>query len=661
MILNKYRYSLLIFVILELSIPTKGLCQQYTKAKFRTKILSKTSRDSLRHAAHDYFEFKNLNRIPYYQNSRQLDQIERYLKKQEWEKAYPLLTEYVKSFGIQNFYRDTHLLWQLAKIVEKLDDIEKAKFLYRLVLKHHRGDLQKISNYYDSLAMYDKDYFVPLEYYYELVEYRKSIDTLRPPVGVLLNMGDDVNSGEADYGPTLGGDNATMLFTSKRNVKRSGVNGYVHNEDIYYSRKVDDYWEPSQSLKTINTVYNEGSAKISKDGKTLFFARCESPDSYGNCDIFIAELQPDSSWGKIKNLGPNINSTSWDSQPALSHNEDTLFFASDRLGGFGLADIYFSYKQRDGTWAPAQNMGPVINTRQSEVSPFYHPIYNVLYFSSNGQLLNFGDFDIYKSYLIHNKWQEPLSIGPLVNGKGSEYYFTIDSQSKDLFYARSEENDIKNLDLHSFPLPMEAQPQAITRFEGSVIDSISGNPFTGIVSIIDLTSGIEVAPKFLRPNGSYDFDLIRDKDYLVIITGEDFFRVERVFHLVNDTAIHIVTPALSMKKWEFASVEFEESSAKILDEMKTDLNKVVDFLLDHPSFHLKISGHTDSDGNPAANMKLSDQRANAIKQYLMQRGNIDNVRIEAVGYGNTMPIVTEHTEADKKINRRVEFEIYKPM
>jgi hypothetical protein len=399
---------------------------------------------------------------------------------------------------------------------------------------------------------------------------------------------------------------------------------------------------------------------MSKDGKTMYFSRCESPESYGNCDIFVAQLQADSTWGNIRNLGPGVNSTAWDSHPALSHNEDTLFFASDRLGGFGMSDLYFTYKRPDGSWSVAQNMGPVINTRQSEVSPFYHPMYNVLYFSSNGQLLNFGNFDIYKCYNINSEWQEPRSIGPLVNGKGSEYYFTIDSQSKDLYYARSEENDIKNLDLFSFPLPMEAQPGAITKFEGSVIDSLTGNPFTGIVSIIDLTNGIEVAPKFLRPDGSYDFDLIRDNNYLVIITGEDFFRIERTFRLVGDTAIHIETPHIDLNKWEFASVEFAAASAEINPLMTADLNKVVGFLLDHPDFRLKISGHTDSHGNPQSNMMLSQRRAESIKKYLVDQGNLDESRIEAQGYGNTKPIVEEKTEADRKINRRVEFEIFRP-
>lgn len=653
------KYVILLFTAAVFYSYTPAMCQQYTKAKYRTKAIKSVARDSLARTAQTQFEFTNINKIPYYQDGKILEQIDKLEKKKEWEKAYVMLTNYVKSFGVQNFYRDTPLLWRLAKLVELLDDIEKAKYLYRLVLKHHRGDIRKVELYYDSLSKYDTDYFVPIEYYYELVEYRKSIDTLRPPVGVLLNMGYGVNSEYADYGPTLSKDNNSLLFTSKRNVKKVGVNTVV-NEDIYYTRKVDDIWEDAQALSTINTRYNEGSAKISKDGRTLYFSRCASPESYGNCDIFVAQLQPDSTWGNVHNLGPQVNSTAWDSHPALSHNEDTLYFASDRLGGFGLSDLYFTFKRGDGSWAPAQNMGPVINTRQSEVSPFYHPQFDVLYFSSNGQLLNFGDFDIYKCYRIAGMWQEPRSIGPLVNGRGSEYYFTIDSQSKDLFYARSEHDDIKNMDLFSFPLPMEAQPGAITKFEGSVKDSASGAPFTGIVSIIDLTNNIEVAPKFLRPDGSYDFDLIRNNDYLVIITGEDFFRIERTFRLVGDTAIHIETPHIDLKKWEFASVEFSENSAEIKLTMMKDLNKVVEFLLDHPDFNLKISGHTDSQGDASSNMKLSQRRAESIKNYIIKKGNMENNRIEAQGYGSTMPIVEEKTEADKKINRRVEFEIFRP-
>lgn len=603
------------------------------------------------------FLFPQINKRRYYYNERELNRIEQAFRKRRFEEAYQLLYEYVMNFGIENFYRDTDLLWQLGRLMELFDDAELAKSMYRIVLKHHRGsDVRQMELYYDSLTMNEKDYYVPLEYYYELVEYRKLIDTLRPPQGVLLNMGSWVNSDAPDYGPVVSPDGQLLIFTSKRNKRRNVAGELVPDEDIFYSRKIEDYWDMAEEFKGLNTRFNEGSAHISRDGRTIYFSRCEAPDGYGNCDIYVAYLQADSSW-RVENLGPNVNSIAWDSHPCLSRNEDTLYFASDRIGGFGLSDIYFTYKRADGTWAPAQNLGPTINTRRNEVSPFLHPRYDVLYFSSDGHLVNFGSFDIYKSYRFAGRWQEPINVGPLVNGEGSEYYFAIDPEAKYLYYARSEPEDIDNLDLYSFPLPMEAQPTATTLFRGKVVDSETGNPFQGIVAVIDLDNGIEIAPKYLRPDGSYEFDLIRNNNYLVIITGEDFFRIEQRFYLEGDTSITLKATSLRFRKFQFASVEFEPAKADILPSMYADLDRVVLFMADNPTLRLRISGHTDSDGREAANLELSRRRAEAIRQYILEKGGFDSSRIEAVGYGSSRPLVPEVTEEDKKRNRRVEFEI----
>src|SRR5690606_11980532 len=409
-------------------------------------------------------------------------------------------------------------------------------------------------------------------------------------------------------------------------------------------------------FKTINTPYNEGSASLSRDGKYLFFARCNAPDGMGNCDIYVAELKADSTWGNVKNLGPNINSISWDSQPSLSHSGDTLFFASDRIGGFGFSDIYFSVKDSKGNWQKAQNAGPIINTRGFEVSPFFHHRFNVLYFSSTGHPLNFGDFDIYKSYRMGNVWGEPKNIGPLVNGSGSEYYFTIDSQSNTLYYARSTEDNIDNLDLFSFPVPMEAQPEAVVNLRGSLVNAQTKKPMSGIVSIIDLDKGVEVAPKFLRDDGTFDFQLINKRNYLLIIQGEDFFRIEEIFFLDGDHEINLETEPFE-PKIAFKSLEFENGKADILPEMHQDLDKLANFLLDHPRIKLNISGHTDSAGSEDSNLRLSQARADAIKAYLIYQFKIEASRIEAHGYGSSRPIVTEKTDEDRSLNRRVEFEI----
>ncbi len=605
----------------------------------------------------DIFTFPNINRLPYYYDADRLQTLQLLKKSGPSEQYYTELKNYAGRFGMQNFHENTAMLWELAKLSKQFGPPGEAVLLYKLVLKHHRQgiNIEDVYREYDSIERDKKRYYVPLEYYYQLVDYRKEIDTLHPPRSVLVNMGSDINSKKEDYGPTIGNVDNLILFTSKRKKHEQGEREY--DEDLFFSTRVDNEWRQAQEFKRINTSYNEGSACLSLDGKYLFFSRCNAPESLGNCDLYVAERASDSTWVSIKNLGPAINSSGWDSHPSLTHQGDTLYFASNRIGSFGLSDIYFSVKDRKGTWGKAQNAGPIINTVNSEVSPFFHHKFNVLYFSSNGQPLTFGDFDIYKSRRHNNVWSEPKNIGPLVNGSGSEYYFTIDSQSKDLYYARSEEDDKKNLDLFSFNVPMEAQPEATAQLKGTLTGK-TGDPMKGIVSIIDLDQGVEVAPKFLREDGSFDFSLINKRNYLLIIQGDEFFRIEEIFFMNGDMEINKVAEPIE-SKIAFESLEFENGKANILQVMHADLDKLANFLIDHPTFKLKISGHTDSAGKEESNLKLSQARADAIKKYLQGQFKIDPLRITAIGYGSLKPITQELTDDHKQLNRRVEFEIFK--
>lgn len=666
--------------------------------------------------------FKNINKIDYFEDNKLRAAIKKADQTQDLKKALFLIEEYVSQFGIRNFYMDTYYLWRLGQLYEKFGNQSKTRSLYKLVLKHHRQDLKRVYLHYDSIMKLDKDYFVPIDYYYKLVDYRKDIDTLRPPHSVLLNMGPEVNSRDADYGPAVNPDRTLLLITSKRNKKGFDK---LSNEDLFFCTGKDGYWNNAEEFKGINTDLNEGSPCLSKDGNRLYFVRCLGHDGYGDCDIYssdkvVDEMTGEAVWSNVKNLGAKVNSRAWDSQPSLSHSEDTLFFASNRLGGFGLSDIWFCMQELDGSWSAPQNLGPIINTRGNEVSPFFHPKFNVLYYSSNGHPNSFGDYDIYKVRQINGKWDEPRNIGPLVNGKGTEYYFTIDASSKDLYYAKSEENDLKNLDLYSFPLPMEAQPNSYTKLTGTLkifepikietITQISSEnvavadttpvynepiqpteeptseskeekkeelekpilknnseeksdykPAKGMISIIDLDHGIEVAPKFLRPDGSFEFDLINNNRYMIVIQGDDFFSIEEELELKNDTLIRLVTKMIDNNKpLVLDRIEFNHDSWEVLPEMYKSLDLVMKFMLDNPTYKLKISGHTNAEGGADANKKLSQKRADAIKEYIVEKGKIDENRIQSIGYGAMRPLRMEVTNEDKRLNRRVEFDVIKP-
>lgn len=700
-------------------LPGMAHAQRKLKAlkSFNSSATDQVIKEDVGYKVYD-FHFPNINKVFRYQNPDLLGQISRQehrieqagrneaVLKGEVGKLVPLLEAFVSNFGIQNFYYDTKYLWKLAQAYERVGKKDLALSLYRLLLKHHRGDVTKVARYYDSLTVGSREYYVPLKYYYELVEFRKQIDTLRPPQSVLTNMGPGINSTRyPDYAPSLSKNDDSLFYSSRRSGRwmKSSI-----NEDIYFAKSLDGYWFEGMPLASLNTDYNEGSVCISKTGRRIYFSRCNAPDGYGDCDLYVAEWdEKKQDWGKARNLGTGINGKAWESHPSLSVTEDTLYFASNRLGGFGLSDIWYSIRDgKSGNWGPAQNVGPVINTRHNEVSPFMHPKHGVLYFSSDGHLLNFGNvevvkniyrpyyentfynldeanntgqpnapstpgrgprhpevkktFDIFKSYLRNGRFQEPKNIGPLINGGGDEYYFAIDSKSNKLYYARSEDTTLNDLDLFSFPLPMEGQPLATTSFRGSLTDT-GGNAMAGIVSIIDLDKGIEVSPQALRPDGSFNFDLIKDNNYLLIIQGDEFFRIQELFYLDKDTSIARKAQKISNTKITFSSIEFEENSDEILPTMWEDLDRVRNFLIDNPYFKLRISGHTDRRGDERVNQRLSQARAEAIKRWLVRDALINPARIDALGLGSSKPIVAqEKEEKDRRRNRRVEFEILPP-
>lgn len=652
--------GVIIFILVLNCMSISLLAQQNDNEHTKRRVIKRINpaKGNSLHSEIPPFEFVNLHKLDFYIQEKDLKKLNKLHEQEKWDELLSPLEDYVSKFGPLNFSADNNLLWYLGQIYEEKGEIEKAKWIYRIILKNSKEEADRVRKTYKKHDSNDKSDYVPIDYYYELVEYRRQIDTIQPPRGVLLNMGDSINSEYADYGPALNYTDDLLLFTSKRHIMHNMGEEYV-NEDIFYSTRLgEDKWSGAQAYEGVNSPYNEGSACLSSDNKTLYFVRCHAPDGLGNCDIYSAQIKSDGTWGNVKNLGPEINSDEWDSHPAINLTGDTLFFASARKGGFGGTDIYFSAKSKNGRWGKAYNLGPKINTVGVEVSPFIHPRFNILYFSSNNQLLNFGNFDIYKSYFFKGNWSEPRNIGPLVNGIGDEFYFTIDSDSKLLFYARSENSNMENLNLYSFPLPMEAQPMAYTNFSGVLIDSVTGKPLKGIVSVIDLSNGIEVAPKFIREDGSFDFNLIEDNDYLLVIQGEDFFRIEQAFRLGQDTSLTVQAEKIDKVRIKFESIEFASNSSKILPDMQEDLIKLVDFMLDNPDKSLKIGGHTDSQGNPDLNNQLSQSRADAIKEFIIKHGMIEPDRIIAIGYGSSKPIIEEEkTEEDRKINRRVEFEI----
>ncbi len=686
---NKYKNRYLYLFILAICFiaPSYG---QRNKNKIQLEDFRPINKSSTVYCPN--ITFLNLENYRYYYDPRQLKEIKKLQQENNLPKLKKALDTYIRYFGIENFKKDLDLIWIYAQAAEKTGNKPLALELYRLLLKHHRGASVKSQLAFDSMASAnEKPNYVPLKRYYDLIDKWQLVDTLRPPDQMGSSMGAEINSPYEEYGLAIGQTDSIIYFTSKRLLKdtvNDPVRKYLpvsHDENIYKSVRLGEFgWDFPTPMKEFNTANNEGSPCISRDGQYMAFSRCNSPDGFGDCDLYIAKWDSkNDAWGDIHNFGVSVNSTTWDSHPSFSVTGDTLFFASDRKTGFGGTDIYFTVRQGRKRWSVAQNIGPIINTQANELSPFLHPSDNILYFSSNGHLFSFGSYDIFKSYKTsRDTWCEPKNLGPFVNTKSSEYYFTIDAAARLLYYARAEkevrlmrnepigQDSYTNSDLYSFPLPMEGQPKAIVRFSGKITEQKTGEIFGGIVVVYDIADKTPVAPKYIDEEGNFEFELIDKKKYLLIVSGENFFRLEELFEVNGDTYREVEvqgvrqkmasSPAKQIETVQFKSIEFATSSTEILPKMENDLHLIINFLVEHPDFQLDIFGHTDSDGNQEKNKTLSYQRAESIRNYILSQGRLETERIKSFGLGSEKPLIfPEKNEEDKRVNRRVEFRLFK--
>jgi outer membrane protein OmpA-like peptidoglycan-associated protein len=613
-------------------------------------------------------DFQNLNRQALYENrnlKRRIQQLEN-ARPINYQALHDALYDFVTHFGILNFRQDHDLdyVWKLGQVKEILRDTTGALFFYSIALKNNSRHFSQVRLQYDSLQALKRVEYVDLDYYYRIVSARLKIDTLAPPQSVLLNLGRDVNSPYPDYAPYMHPSNSVLVFTSRRSdFPPISQIDFAQVEDLYYTERdfVDGHWMPATRFpNSINSPFNEGSACLNDSGTVLFFTRCNSPDGMGSCDLYSAEWQG-GDWVNVHNLGPNVNSEFWDSQPSLTPDGKALFFCSNRPGGFGRTDLYVCYRQRNGQWGPAQNLGPVINTIEDEITPFFHPIYNTLYFSSTGHIQNYGGFDIFKSRIRNGYWEEPHNLGPLVNSRGDESYFSIDGRGERLFYAMGRPNDPRNTDLYSFPMPMAARPDAVFRLNGYLMDSVTGNPLTGIVVAIDLDENVEIEPIYINRTGFFEFRMINNRNYQLLVIGENSIRVDRTESDNRDSVyVRIAQSIEHNKPLVFDNLQFGANSSHLQETMLSQLELLAEFIRTHPYCRLIISGHTDGDGDAAYNLTLSRERAEAIRSYILRQTEVDSSVVMAEGYGETRPIYPNDNAEHKARNRRVEFELIIP-
>jgi outer membrane protein OmpA-like peptidoglycan-associated protein len=504
-----------------------------------------------------------------------------------------------------------------------------------------------------------------------LVNIRFAAEAVKNPVPFQpQKLPENINTAKSEYFPTLTANGKNLIFTR--------FDGW--QEDFYRSRLVNGEWQPAEPIAGVNTPENEGSQSISADGKLLVFTGCNRKGGMGSCDLYYTELVK-GQWTPVKNLGAPVNSALWESQPSLSADGKSLYFCRGQKHGDGDVDIYVSYRQPNGSWSEPKSIGPVINTPEKDVFPFIHPDGKTLYFVSEGHP-GMGASDIYLSRLQPDgSWGKPVNLGYPINTEGfeSSIFISLDGKTGYLASDILSYTDEKKLpsrrttDIYSFELYDEIRPSPVTYVEANIVDAVTGKPIAARVEFTDVASGQLFAASDTEDDGVFLVTLPAGKDYALNVSKEKYLFYSENFALAQTGTFeqpYLLEIALTpipdgmagtgdlakAKPIVLKNVFFETGSAALKKESRTELNRLKKLLNDNPSLKIQINGHTDDVGSEADNLKLSGDRAKAVYSFLIENG-IDAKRLKFKGFGETLPVASNDTEAGRQQNRRTEFVI----
>ena len=469
-----------------------------------------------------------------------------------------------------------------------------------------------------------------------------------------------VNIFKMQYFPVLTADKQKIIYT-----RRTGTE-LTHDEDLVISIRDDKgEWQSPESLsENINSQLNEGTSTISADGRTLIFTSCDRRNTEGTCDLYIS-YKNGTVWSEPVNIGKNINSPHWDSQPSLSADGRILFFVSNRPGGKGEVDIWYSKLGLDQKWSKPVNAGETINTEGNEVSPFIHANNQTLFFSSDYHQ-GFGGYDIFKSeWKGGTEFSQPENIGSPINTSEDQISIFITADGVDGYYSHESftGNDRKSL-IYTFKVPDTFKPQVVTNYvTGTVKNANTDAPLEASIELYDINKNELVNLVYSDSlSGEYLMVLPEGSKYALYVNKPGFLFESKAFNYKEKHEFDPVMVDFKLKpigtgaSTVLNNIFFDFDSYEIREESLTELRKVEKFLKINPRVRIEISGHTDAKGADEYNLELSKQRAKAVYEYLIRRG-ISDQQITYKGYGSQKPLVPNDTEEHRQMNRRIEFEI----
>lgn len=568
-------------------------------------------------------------------------------------RAFPKAVEnYEKALSLTNDVRIQKVIWfDLGETYLSMGEYEKAKQYFTDFIANETANKGKVARAKQQLASADF-----------AIENQKSASKYRQRA-----LSDTVNRFVLQYFPVLTADQQQLIFT-----RRAGHSD-AHDEDLVICTKDETgrWSEPSSVSRNINSTANEGTCTISADGRTLIFTSCAGGPNranYGSCDLYVTRKLGDE-WSEPKNLGPNVNSPAWESQPSLSADGRTLYFVSDRRNGLGQRDIWVSTLDEKGNWTKAVNPGRPINSEFIEMSPFIHVNNQTLFFATNA-LQGFGGFDIFFSGRTAAGWSDPKNIGSPINNHDDQFSLFITADGKKGYYSHEEtrENGFSFSRIFEVEIPEEYRIEHRSNYvKGVVRDKETKKVLSAQIELINLNGNTrESLVESDSLNGRYLIVLTEGAEYALYVTKPGYVFRSLNFNYSEGKNFEPIVVDVELERVKEGSVVvlnnifFDHDRYELKEKSHSELEKVIRFMTSNPDVKIEVGGHTDNVGASDYNLQLSERRAKAVESYLLANG-VPAARIVSRGYGSSKPVGDNTTEAGRQLNRRIEFRILSPV
>lgn len=476
-----------------------------------------------------------------------------------------------------------------------------------------------------------------------------------------INLGKNINTQYDDYHPSITVDDNTLIFTTNLPTN----NPRIKQEDLFSAQKSNGQWNKSVPLSSINTKTNEGAQSITADGKTMFFTICGAPNGHGSCDIYMSK-KVGNNWIKPQNLGEPINSKYWESQPSCSADGRTLYFTSNRPNGFGKKDLYVSYLQSNGQWSKPANLGPEINTKYDDESPYIHADGVTLYYATDGRP-GMGKKDICGTKkLDKTTWATPKNLGYPINTNDDESHLIINAEGTKGYIASNRYGGNGGFDIYEFSIDDSfiVKPSPVTYVQCIVFDANTKAKLGAKIILSDIETNEKV---FISTSDQLSGECIvpftEGREYALSVERPGYvFYSESVSLATFKGADKVEIPLQQIIVGNYVvlkNIFFDTDQTTYKKESIPELEAIGRFMKQNPTVHIEIGGHTDNVGNVAYNKKLSENRANTVARDLIQIYGIEQERLTWKGYGDSKPCAPNDTPENRAKNRRTELIITK--